>query len=429
MEHSKLFKPTYTTRDGKKKHAARWYLAVSGTRKSIALYKDKRTSKEAEKHIDRLSAARYAGQSPSSDLQRWLNGQPEWLLQRLVTLGLLDPRLAQGSRGIADHLQEWKTALIAKGNVPEHIEQTHRRAKSILDGFLTFANVSASKVQNEISMLQRTVKKRVNGELVEVSIGNATAKTQNYYLQSCQQFFRWAVKDGRINSNPLEHLNKKKAQSKPQTTLTAKELSCLLTHAEAVGISYGLEGYDRAILYRFAALTGFRSKEIRSFRVSDIDLTGLTVVLSGDFTKNGKEAIIPLRPDLAAALREYLSGKLPDVQAFAMPSKHNVARMFRKDAEDARKKWIKKNPDADNTGFLERDTDEVLFNFHSLRHTFGSLLAASGAHPKTVQTLMRHSTITLTMNLYTHSFRENEVSAIQNLPDLSGGNKGLKETA
>ena len=63
MEHSKLFKPTYTTRDGKKKQAARWYLAVSGTRKSIALYKDKRTSKEAEKHIDRLSAARYAGRN------------------------------------------------------------------------------------------------------------------------------------------------------------------------------------------------------------------------------------------------------------------------------------------------------------------------------------------------------------------------------
>ena len=110
-------------------------------------------------------------------------------------------------------------------------------------------------------------------------------------------------------------------------------------------------------------------------------------------------------------------------------SKHNVARMFRKDAEDARKKWIEKNPDANNTGFLERDTDEVLFNFHSLRHTFGSLLAASGAHPKTVQTLMRHSTITLTMNLYTHSFRENEVSAIGNLPDLPVGKNELKETA
>ena len=112
-----------------------------------------------------------------------------------------------------------------------------------------------------------------------------------------------------------------------------------------------------------------------------------------------------------------------------MPSKHNVARMFRKDAEAGHKEWIEKNPDDDNTSFLKRDLDEVLFNFHSLRHTFGSLLAASGTHPKTAQTLMRHSTINLTLNLYTHSYRENEVSAINNLPDLSSGNNGLKETA
>jgi integrase len=422
MNNSKLFKPQYTDREGQKKKAKRWYLGVSGTRKSIALYPDKALSHKAKEHIDQLLAKRQAGQSPDLQLQTWLNAQPEWLLKRLVTLGFLDARLAQGSRGLSDHLQEWKTTLIAKGNVPEHTEQTHRRAKTILQGFQTFANVSASKVQIEISMLQRTVKKRVNGKLVEVSLGNATAKTQNYYLQSCQQFFRWAVKDGRINSNILEHLNKKKAQSKPQTALTAKELSCLLTHTEAAGISYGLTGYERANLYRFAALTGFRSNEIRSFRVTDIDLNQKTVTLSGEFTKNGKEAIIPLHTDLTVALREYLKGKLPSAEAFVMPSKHNVARMFRKDAEAGHKEWIEKNPDDDNTSFLKRDLDEVLFNFHSLRHTFGSLLAASGTHPKTAQTLMRHSTINLTMNLYTHSFRENEVSAINNLPDLSSGN-------
>ena len=38
-------------------------------------------------------------------------------------------------------------------------------------------------------------------------------------------------------------------------------------------------------------------------------------------------------------------------------------------------------------------------DFHTLRHTQGSLLAASGIHPKVAQTLMRHSDINHTYGL------------------------------
>ena len=58
-------------------------------------------------------------------------------------------------------------------------------------------------------------------------------------------------------------------------------------------------------------------------------------------------------------------------------------------------------------------------DFHSLRHSTGSLLAASGAHPKVVQSIMRHSDINLTMSLYTHTLRGQEAKAVENLPDLS----------
>ena len=40
-------------------------------------------------------------------------------------------------------------------------------------------------------------------------------------------------------------------------------------------------------------------------------------------------------------------------------------------------------------------------DFHSLRLTFGTNLVLSGAHPRVVQELMRHSDIRLTMKLYT----------------------------
>ncbi len=58
-------------------------------------------------------------------------------------------------------------------------------------------------------------------------------------------------------------------------------------------------------------------------------------------------------------------------------------------------------------------------DFHSLRHTTGSLLAASGVHPKVAQSLMRHSDINLTMSKYTHTLTGQEAKAVEGLPDLS----------
>ena len=54
-----------------------------------------------------------------------------------------------------------------------------------------------------------------------------------------------------------------------------------------------------------------------------------------------------------------------------------------------------------------------------MRHTAGSLLAASGVHPKVAQSLMRHSDINLTMSRYSHVLVGQEKDAVASLPDLS----------
>lgn len=39
---------------------------------------------------------------------------------------------------------------------------------------------------------------------------------------------------------------------------------------------------------------------------------------------------------------------------------------------------------------------------HDLRHTAASILLEAGAHPKVVQDLLRHSTVLLTLDTYSH---------------------------
>ena len=104
-------------------------------------------------------------------------------------------------------------------------------------------------------------------------------------------------------------------------------------------------------------------------------------------------------------MREFFRGKTPNMKAFNLPSKYNMADMLRADCEAA--------------GINHEDDGRGKIDFHSLRHTTGSLLAASEVHPKIAQSLMRHSNINLTMSRYTHIFQGQESQAIESLPDFS----------
>jgi len=75
--------------------------------------------------------------------------------------------------------------------------------------------------------------------------------------------------------------------------------------------------------------------------------------------------------------------------------------------------------DLEDTGMDWQDNGDGVIDFHSLRHTTASLPAASGVNPKTVQAIMRHSDINLTMSRYSHVFRGAESEAVESFPDFS----------
>ena len=56
----------------------------------------------------------------------------------------------------------------------------------------------------------------------------------------------------------------------------------------------------------------------------------------------------------------------------------------------------------DNHGRLV-DDDPRRFGFHNMRHSLASFLIRIRTDPKTVQTLLRHSDVALTLQFYTHS--------------------------
>ena len=59
--------------------------------------------------------------------------------------------------------------------------------------------------------------------------------------------------------------------------------------------------------------------------------------------------------------------------------------------------------------------------FHDLRHTCASLMHKMGLSPKEVQDYLGHSTVSVTLNIYTHldwSSKENAAKAMENAVKL-----------
>jgi len=404
----KIAKVNYQDKAGKTCKSQKYYIDFRdhlNRRHKLAGFKHMQPTADLGRQIEGLISAKLGNSSLTPSQQAWIEGLPTGLLKNLISWGLIDGQRAESGKALTLHLQDWKLS-IAHDSTEQHANQQHDRVKRIFNkaNFVYFSDISASKLQLQISKLKKTVKiKNSKGRLVDKELSAASQRTKNYYLKACKQFLKWAVQDNRISKNPLEHLKTAKAESQRRAALEPDELRQLLTHTKAAGLSFGLAGYQRAMLYQFAAETGFRAAEIRALKVSDFDFENNIVMLSGQHTKNNKTASLPIRPATADRLKELFSDKLPAATAFKLPYNTNMARMFRADIE---------------TSGIEIDSQRGTLDFHSLRHTFGTLLAASGVHPKTAQQLMRHGDINMTLSRYTHTLRGQESQAIDGLPDL-----------
>jgi integrase len=63
------------------------------------------------------------------------------------------------------------------------------------------------------------------------------------------------------------------------------------------------------------------------------------------------------------------------------------------------------------------------FTFHSLRRTFASALCNKRQYPKVIQSLLGHSSITQTMDTYSHLMGGMEGGAVEGLDEVFGETK------
>ena len=77
------------------------------------------------------------------------------------------------------------------------------------------------------------------------------------------------------------------------------------------------------------------------------------------------------------------------------------------------------NRDLIAAGIAKCDERGRTLDIHALRHTFGTHLSKAGVPPRVAQAAMRHSSLDLTMNIYTDPALLDVAGAINALPKFN----------
>jgi len=210
------------------------------------------------------------------------------------------------------------------------------------------------------------------------------------YLSSFRQFYRWLLREGRIQKDPSAMIESPKLGRGLPKALSEQQVVGLL-EAPDVGTPLGLR--DRTMLELMYA-TGLRVSELVNLEVINLGISQGVVRVMG---KGGKERLVPLGEEALSWMQRYLQESRPDLMkggdcplVFVTARKAGMTRQAF---------WHAIRKHAEVAGIAQPVSP------HMLRHSFATHLLNHGADLRVVQLLLGHSDLSTTQ-IYTHIARE-----------------------
>lgn len=250
------------------------------------------------------------------------------------------------------------------------------------------------------SLLRRQGERRPVDDLPE----GLDRRTVNYVHTILHRAFKDAVRWGRLARNPADAADPPRATAKPDDVQTwdAATLRTFLTRSR--------ESSDRLHpLWVLFATTGMRRGEALGLRWKDVDLDNgrlrvvqtvtqvrSKVTIGEPKTARGRRSIA-LDDATVGVLREHRRAMLEE-RMLVGPDFSDEGLVFHQpDGACLR-------PDSVSGQFLRRVAQYGLprLTLHGLRHTWATLALEQGIHPRVVQERLGHSTIAITLGIYSH---------------------------
>jgi integrase len=273
--------------------------------------------------------------------------------------------------------------------------KAHERYEEIVRVYLlpTLGNIRLQKLTaSKIQEAYNTVRRR-DGEALAPS-------TRRYIHVILKSALARAVEQTVIARNPADAIRAPRIERKEMTTLTVEQSAQLLASIRHKQL------YWPVLL---ALTTGMRRGEILALRWKNVDLERKTLGVTESLEqtassirfkrpKSDRTRAITLPAFAVEELRRLKREQAEGLLRIGIRQSGETLVCCREDGEPRQPRSLTH----EFAYVVTRVKDMPRLRFHDLRHSHATQLLADGVHPKIAQERLGHSTITTTMDLYSH---------------------------
>jgi integrase/recombinase XerC len=214
-----------------------------------------------------------------------------------------------------------------------------------------------------------------------------SSRTVHRKLTSLSTFCKYLIKEGMLDSNPLDRVLKPKLKKRVPAFVEEGKLESLLEEFE---FGEDFKGTRNRLILDLLYQTGMRRSELTGLTTGAVNREGKSLKVKG---KREKERIIPLNEELLSAIERYLN-----IRSTLMAQNSSDRLIVTEKGEPAYDKLIYRIVNR----YLSMVTTLDKKSPHVLRHTFATHMLNRGADLNAIKELLGHANLSATQ-VYTHN--------------------------
>lgn len=226
--------------------------------------------------------------------------------------------------------------------------------------------------------------------IVSLMEAKISARSVNRKLSTLKSFYKYLLKIGEININPVKKITGPKIPKPIPAFVNTTDMDEIL---DDINFDKSFESLRDQIMIELFYATGIRRAELIGLKDTDIDFSNETIQVTG---KRNKQRIIPFSDGMKTLLEEYISTRNKEVEAISgyFFVRDNGKQLYPMLVHRIVNDHLKQVPTLSKT------------SPHVLRHSFATNMLNNGADINAVKELLGHSSLAAT-EIYTHtSFEE-----------------------
>lgn len=286
-----------------------------------------------------------------------------------------------------ESIQQFTTYLKLEKRYSSHTTLAYQ---TDLEQFLQFLII-----QFELDNLNKATTQMIRSWLASLMQLNVTPRSVIRKISTLKSFYKYLLRNELIEKSPMDKISSPKTSKKLPVFVENASIEKLFESNFDLFEDSQEGKRDKLILLTFYS-TGIRLSELRSLKISDIDLYKQQIKVLG---KRNKERIIPITAELTNELGAYLNEK-NNIGAFLFEDKSGEQLSPRLIYGLVHK-------------YLSLVSTIEKRSPHVLRHTYATHLLNKGAELNGIKELLGHANLSATQ-VYTHNSIERLKSVYKN---------------